>query len=64
VGIYEVLENTEAIQKLILAESSSMAEFKKLAFEQGMVTMLQDGLLKALDGVTDVEEVFRVAGEA
>jgi len=63
VGIYEVLENTEAVQKLILAENSSMAEFKKVAVSQGMVTMVQDGLLKALQGLTDVEEVFRVAGE-
>jgi type II secretory ATPase GspE/PulE/Tfp pilus assembly ATPase PilB-like protein len=63
VGIYEVLENTEAIQALILKENSSMAEFKKVAVSQGMVTMVQDGLLKALQGMTDVEEVFRVAGE-
>ncbi len=62
VGIYEVLENTEAVQKLILAENSSMAEFKKAAVTQGMITLVQDGLLKALDGLTDVEEVFRVAG--
>jgi type II secretory ATPase GspE/PulE/Tfp pilus assembly ATPase PilB-like protein len=62
-GVYEVLENTEAIQKLILAENTSMAEFKKVAVAQGMITMTQDGLLKALDGLTDVEEVFRVAGE-
>jgi type IV pilus assembly protein PilB len=63
VGIYEVLENTEAVQALILKENSSMAEFKKVAVSQGMITMTQDGLLKALQGVTDVEEVFRVAGE-
>jgi len=63
VGIYEVLENTEAIQALILKENTSMAEFKKIAVSQGMITMLQDGLLKALQGLTDVEEVFRVAGE-
>jgi len=63
VGIYEVLENTEAIQALILKENSSMAEFKKVAISQGMITMVQDGLLKALQGMTDVEEVFRVAGE-
>ena len=63
IGIYEVLENTEAIQKLILAENTSMAEFKKVAVAQGMITMVQDGLLKALQGITDVEEVYRVAGE-
>lgn len=62
-GVYEVLENTEAIQALILSEKTSMAEYKKTAVSQGMVTMVQDGLLKALDGLTDVEEVFRVAGE-
>ncbi|MDR3642772.1 MAG: GspE/PulE family protein [Candidatus Doudnabacteria bacterium] len=63
IGIYEVLENTEAIQALILKDNSSMAEFKKVAVSQGMITMVQDGLLKALQGITDVEEVFRVAGE-
>lgn len=63
IGIYELLENNDAVQKLILAENSSMAEFKKAALESGMVTMVQDGLLKAMDGLTDVEEVFRVVGE-
>lgn len=63
VGIYEVLENTEEIQKLILAENTPMSEFKKIGVSQGMITMAQDGLLKALKGLTDVEEVFRVAGE-
>lgn len=62
IGIYEVLENTEEIQKLIF-EEASMSDFKKAAILQGMVTMVQDGLLKALEGITDVEEVFRVAGE-
>jgi type IV pilus assembly protein PilB len=64
IGIYEVLENTEAVQNLIAKENASMGEFKRAGEEQGMITMLQDGLLKALDGTTDVEEVFRVAGEA
>ncbi|HVY68098.1 MAG TPA: GspE/PulE family protein [Patescibacteria group bacterium] len=63
VGIYELMENTETVQKLILAQNTSIAEFKKIAVEQGMITMVQDGLLKALAGLTDVEEVFRVAGE-
>jgi len=61
-GIYELLENTENIQALIFKQAS-MSEFKKASIEQGMITMAQDGLLKALDGITDVEEVFRVAGE-
>jgi len=62
IGIYEVLEVTDAVQELILKEAS-MSDFRKAALAQGMVTMVQDGLLKALEGVTDVEEVFRVAGE-
>jgi type IV pilus assembly protein PilB len=62
IGIYEVLEVTEAIQDLIMKESP-MSAFKKTAVLQGMLTMAQDGLLKALEGITDVEEVFRVAEE-
>ncbi len=62
IGIYEVLENTEAVQDLIMKESP-MSAFRKAGLEQGMITMTQDGLLKALEGITDVEEVFRVAGE-
>lgn len=62
IGIYEVLEVSEAVQELIFKEAP-MSAFRKAAVEQGMVTMVQDGLLKALEGITDVEEVFRVAGE-
>lgn len=61
-GIYEFLENTEKTQELIF-QGASMSDFKKAAIAQGMLTMVQDGLLKALEGITDVEEVFRVAGE-
>ncbi len=62
IGIYEVLEVNEGIQSLIMKQAP-MSDFRKAGIEQGMITMGQDGLLKALDGVTDVEEVFRVAGE-
>lgn len=62
VGIYEVLEVTDAVQQLVMKEAP-MSEFRKAGLDQGMITMLQDGLLKALDGITDIEEVFRVAGE-
>ena len=60
--MYEVLENTEEVSKFIFTESP-MSAYKKIAVQQGMVTMAQDGLLKALEGITDVEEVFRVVGE-
>jgi len=62
VGIYEILEVTTEIQELIMKEAP-MSEFKQAGIKRGMITMLQDGLLKALEGLTDVEEVFRVAGE-
>ncbi len=62
IGIYEVIHVTDAIKDLIL-KSSSMLDLKKQAIADGTLTMAQDGLLKALAGITDVEEVFRVAGE-
>ena len=59
-GLYEVFEVTEAIQDLILKRSTS-AEIQKTAQTQGMVTMRQDGYLKALAGMTSLAEVNRVA---
>ena len=62
VGIYELIEVNDNIKDLVLKEASGL-DIKKQAYQDGMVTMAQDGLLKALEGVTDVEEVFRVAGD-
>ncbi|HET8709300.1 MAG TPA: ATPase, T2SS/T4P/T4SS family [Candidatus Saccharimonadales bacterium] len=59
-GIYEVFEVTEEIQKLILARSTS-ADIQKMAQAQGMVTMREDGYLKALNGETSLTEINRVA---
>lgn len=59
-GIYEVFGITEAIQQLILDRSASSV-IQKAAEEQGMVTMRQDGYLKALAGLTTIQEVDRVA---
>jgi type II secretory ATPase GspE/PulE/Tfp pilus assembly ATPase PilB-like protein len=59
-GIYEVFTITEDIQKLILKRSTS-AEIQKVAKEQGMVDMREDGYLKALTGQTTIAEVNRVA---
>ncbi len=61
IGIFEVVEVNDKMKELILANASA-GQVKKQAVEDGMVTMAQDGLLKALNKVTDVEEVFRVAG--
>ena len=59
-GIYEVMDVNEAIQHLIITHATS-AEIQNLAMSQGMVTMRQDGYLKALTGVTTLDEVNRVA---
>jgi type IV pilus assembly protein PilB len=59
-GLYEVMDVTEEIQKLIVSHATS-SEIQRLAVEQGMITMRQDGYLKALQGLTTLEEVNRVA---
>lgn len=60
VGLYEVFEVTEGIQELILKHATS-GEIQRRAQEQGMITMRQDGYLKALAGQTTLTEVDRVA---
>ncbi|KKU08103.1 MAG: type II secretion system protein E [Candidatus Magasanikbacteria bacterium GW2011_GWA2_45_39] len=60
VGIYEVLLMNKEIEQVILSEQISEYTMKEVAFKNGMVTMAQDGVLKALDGITTLDEVFRV----
>jgi type IV pilus assembly protein PilB len=62
VGIYEVLPASEKISRIILSHGDSIA-IEKQATEDGMITMRQDGYLKALAGQTTIEEVLRVAQE-
>jgi type IV pilus assembly protein PilB len=62
VGIYEVFEVTPELSQMILSPSVSEYDIERVAKKQGMLTMAQDGLIKALDGVTSLDEVFRVAG--
>ncbi len=59
-GLYEVFEITEEVQNLIIKQSTS-GEIQKMAQSQGMITMRQDGYLKALAGHTTLAEVNRVA---
>lgn len=60
IGIFEVLVVNEDIEKLILSGQISEYIMQDIAVKQGMVTMVQDGILKALNGITTMEEVFRV----
>lgn len=61
-GLYEVMDVTEEIQDLIVKRSTT-AEIQRMAIQQGMITMRQDGYLKALNGITTLEEVNRVAAD-
>ena len=61
-GLYEVMDITEEIQNLIVKRATS-AEIQRMAIQQGMITMRQDGYLKALNGITTIEEVNRVAAD-
>ena len=61
-GLYEVMDVTEEIQQLIVTRSTTTA-IQKVAVAQGMITMRQDGYLKALQGITTLEEVNRVTAD-
>lgn len=60
IGLYEVMDVTQEIQSLIVKHATS-SEIQNMAVQQGMVTMREDGYLKALQGLTTLEEVNRVA---
>lgn len=62
IAIFEVLPVTEKIGHLILSRSPAL-EIEKEARSEGMISLKQDGYLKALDGTTTIEEVLRVAQE-
>ncbi len=59
-GLYEVFNVSEQIQQLILNRSTS-SEIQRQAEQEGMISMRQDGYMKALAGYTTVQEVNRVA---
>lgn len=63
IGIYEILTMNQKIEKIILSANISEYEIEKIAIEEGMVTMLQDGILKALDGITSLDEVLEKTRE-
>ncbi|MBN1915553.1 type II/IV secretion system protein [Candidatus Dojkabacteria bacterium] len=61
-AIFETLGFNEKIGRLVM-EHRSVEEIEKMAIEKGMETMIQDGFMKALDGLTTVEEILRVANK-
>ncbi len=62
VGIYEVLDNTLTVQKLIIGNATAN-QIQAQSISEGMITMQTDGLIKALRGETTIEEVLRVTKE-
>ena len=62
VGVYEILEITPETQDLILNHAST-EELHKTNRKNNMITMLQDGMIKAKNGITTIEEVLRVTKE-
>lgn len=62
VGIYEILEVTEPIRKLIMTQANAK-EIREEARGSGMTTMFEDGFAKASQGITSIAEILRVIQE-
>ncbi|OGZ33999.1 MAG: hypothetical protein A2Y98_00855 [Candidatus Portnoybacteria bacterium RBG_19FT_COMBO_36_7] len=62
VGIYEVLEVTETMRQMIVGRATA-SEIEIQAKKEGMITMLQDGFILAVEGETTIEEILRVTKE-
>jgi type IV pilus assembly protein PilB len=63
IGIFEILAVNERIRQLIISPEFNLDSLRRLAREEGMVTMLEDGIRKVERGLTTIEEVFRVIRE-
>jgi len=62
IGIFEVLEVDDNMAKLI-SQKASTGEIEERSKEKGMLSMIEDGFVKAMQGVTSIEEVLRVSKE-
>jgi general secretion pathway protein E len=58
-ALIELLTMSDAIRRLVLSHAETR-EIQRVAVEEGMRTMYEDGLLKVLDGLTSLDEVLRV----
>ncbi|MEO6728550.1 MAG: ATPase, T2SS/T4P/T4SS family [Candidatus Dojkabacteria bacterium] len=61
-GIFEALKMSEKISAAIVSKAT-IKQINDIAISEGMITMIQDGFMKALEGVTNLEEVLRVRNE-
>ncbi|QQR82170.1 type II/IV secretion system protein [Candidatus Campbellbacteria bacterium] len=62
IGIHEVLKVSSALRELMI-KRASMEEMEEQAKKEGMMTMIEDGVYKAVQGLTTLEEVLRVVTE-
>ncbi len=62
IGIHEILKMSPVIGELVMKGATAQA-IEEQARNEGMMTMLEDGIYKAARGVTTIEEVFRVVSE-
>ena len=62
VGAHEILRVSEGIRNLIMANATS-DDIEKQAKKEGMMTMLEDGIVKCVQGITTIEEILRVTSE-
>ncbi len=63
IGIFEILNVTEAVRKLIVSPDFTLDALRNLSKKDSMITMFEDGLRKAERGMTTIEEVMRVIRE-
>ncbi len=61
IGIFEIFSITPEIEQMILSGRSSEYDIEQVAIKNGMINMVQDGIIKASEKLTSLEEVFRVA---
>jgi type IV pilus assembly protein PilB len=61
-GIHEVLEMSPTLKEMVIAEKTG-DELQAQALKEGMLTMIEDGIFKAAQGLTTIEEVLRVINE-
>jgi type II secretory ATPase GspE/PulE/Tfp pilus assembly ATPase PilB-like protein len=59
IGIFEVLPITQTIKELITKEETA-DKIEEQAIKEGMLTMVEDGFIKAAQGITSIEEILRV----
>ncbi|MFH1451173.1 MAG: hypothetical protein ABIF89_01015, partial [bacterium] len=61
-GLYEVLAVTSTIKEMIV-RGATADQLEMQAIKEGMITMVEDGFIKAVQGITSLEEVLRVIAE-